>query len=71
MTPEEQWTLDAIDAARRSGRPDALDPWGGFAEARRIALALRRRRDVGIAGVPIDGYSTHRADRLASDSLTR
>lgn len=71
LTPEEQRTIDTIDAARRSGRADAFDPWGGFAEARRITLALRRRRETGAAGIPIDGFSTHHAHRLSPDSLTR
>ena len=69
-TPGEQQVLDLIYAALRSGRPTALDPWGGTpANARRIAHDLLERRKA--RGVPIDSYSTHHADRLAPDSLAR
>ena len=39
--------------------------------ARRVAILLHLRSGRAARGVPIDSYSTHHADRLAPDSLTR
>lgn len=67
LSPEESDTLAAIERALRSGQPDALAPWGGFLEARRILLPLHQRAErAGVAPDRlIDTFSTHFSHRLA------
>ena len=67
LTPEESDTLAAIERALRSGQPDALAPWGGFLEARRILLPLRQRAERAGAAAErrFDACSAHFSHRLA------
>ena len=74
LTPDESSTLVALDAAIRAGDPDSLRPWGGFADARRLALRLRARvteaPPEAHPSLRIDSFSTHAAPCLADDPLT-
>lgn len=67
LATEESDTLEAIERALRSGQPDALAPWGGFAAAREILLRLRQRAGQagGAAERRFDACSTHFSRHLA------
>lgn len=70
LTADESDTLAAIERALRSGQPDALAPWGGFLEARRILLPLRQRAERAGAALErsFDACSAHFSHRLADPS---
>ena len=69
LTPDERHILTHLEAALDSGSDTGLGPWGGFREARLLALRLRERagRAHSTSRPRIDSYSTHHAARLAPD----
>ena len=68
LTPEEWETLAAVRVAILAADPAGFERWGGFEHARRLAIDLRKRADLevagGTSGRSIDGYSAHHAQHL-------
>lgn len=65
----EQDTLHTIEAALLDNDQAALQPWGGFMEAARVAAPLRSRADAlsGGRAAHIDRVRSHVASRVADD----